>query len=253
MNQSQVDVQPSPPEQPVRVGGIIAKYLPLPRTALYNLVLLFPLIATYEFGRLVLQSPIAPGRELVARSIVNGAFQWFGFNASWLAAVAFLAILVMQHAKARQVPTLRWPFVLLMLAEILVLAVPLLVLSRTMLLASGVSAAVCLQALGGAIYEEMLFRFFLLGGLLWLVRNKLRIRMFAVDTALVIVVAALFSAIHLQPIGAEPFAIGPFTYRLLAGAYLGAIFVARGIGVAIGAHAIHNLAVVFWFSPAAGA
>ncbi|MGE3182525.1 MAG: CPBP family glutamic-type intramembrane protease [Phycisphaerae bacterium] len=225
-------------------AGFLARYFQVTCRPLYQLVILLPLIATYELGRLVIQNPIHSGREIVARRLINLALQWFGMDATWLAGVVFLGILVYMHSRARRVPEWRTSFALLMILESAVLALPLLMLSKTMLFAGAASAPMCLQAIGSAVYEEFLFRFLLLGALLWLLRAKLGVRKFATDTALVVAVGILFSLFHFRPVSSEVFAVGPFVYRALAGAYLGGIFISRGIGIAVGAHAVHNLAVL---------
>jgi hypothetical protein len=56
--------------------------------------------------------------------------------------------------------------------------------------------------------------------------------------------AILFSLHHHQPLGSEPFALGPFAFRTVAGVYLGVLFLCRGYGITAGCHAFYNIIVV---------
>ena len=61
--------------------------------------------------------------------------------------------------------------------------------------------------------------------------------------AAVMIAAGLFALHHHPPFGSEPFDAFRFTFRTLAGLYLGTIFVFRGYGLAAGAHIAYNLIV----------
>jgi hypothetical protein len=99
-------------------------------------------------------------------------------------------------------------------------------------------------AVGAGIYEELLFRFFLIS-LLILIFDKLAGGKRSVYTVLAVAIAAiLFSAFHYIG-GREAFAFDSFIFRFYAGAILGALFVARGIGVTSYTHAIYNLLLIF--------
>ena len=63
-----------------------------------------------------------------------------------------------------------------------------------------------------------------------------------------ILAAVAFALAHVQPVGGETFAWLPALTRTVAGCYLGLLFLGRGFGLAAGAHAAHNAAVVFWTS-----
>ena len=64
----------------------------------------------------------------------------------------------------------------------------------------------------------------------------------------VVVTAAIFSLYHFsgQALGGwEGFTWGQFVFRMAAGVYLGAIYVWRGFAVAVGAHTLFDVYVVF--------
>jgi len=95
---------------------------------------------------------------------------------------------------------------------------------------------------GAGIYEEALFRLFLLSGLIWL----LRLLEFPALWAMLLAAAAsalAFAAAHnLGPHG-EPFNEHIFLFRTVAGLYFAVLFHMRGFGVAVGAHTGYDMFV----------
>ena len=103
-------------------------------------------------------------------------------------------------------------------------------------------------SLGAGIYEELVFRVVLVGGLAWAVHRLTaweRPRAYAVAA---IVGALVFSAVHyLGPLG-DPFALPSFTFRFLFGLALNAVFLVRGFGIAAWTHALYDVLVVTFFA-----
>ncbi|MGD2174730.1 MAG: CPBP family intramembrane metalloprotease [Candidatus Brocadiaceae bacterium] len=101
-----------------------------------------------------------------------------------------------------------------------------------------------LLALGAGVYEELVFRLLLLGGMaLLLSKVFLWSRHFSVVVALVISSLLFAAAHHLGPIG-EQFDPYSFLFRALSGLLLGVIYLGRGFGVVVWTHAIYNALVV---------
>ena len=109
-------------------------------------------------------------------------------------------------------------------------------------------------AMGGAAYDELLFRILLLSaafvGLRALlgvagVRGRLASVLGAAGAA--VVAAAAQAATPLEPVAAfvgaagESFDASVFAWRVVAGVYLAALLLMRGVGVAAWAHALHHL------------
>jgi len=98
-------------------------------------------------------------------------------------------------------------------------------------------------SLGAGLYEELLFRVVLVGGLYWGLSK-------AVDrTKIAYIVAAgvgalVFSAVHYIGALGDPFALDSFTFRFLFGLALNAVFLVRGFGVAAWTHALYDVMVV---------
>ena len=98
---------------------------------------------------------------------------------------------------------------------------------------------------GAGIYEELLFRLMLLPVVCGLVRLTGLQKNWSIFLG-VIVTSLLFSAAHYKVFGeyGEPFQWYSFTFRVFAGLFFGLLFLFRGFGVAVGAHAFYDVFVV---------
>lgn len=98
-------------------------------------------------------------------------------------------------------------------------------------------------SIGAGIYEELLFRVILVGGLYLLVRRFARGRGLAYTVA-AIVGAFLFSWVHyLGPYG-DAFTMGSFLFRFFFGLILNCLFLFRGFGIAAWTHALYDVMLV---------
>ena len=98
-------------------------------------------------------------------------------------------------------------------------------------------------SIGAGIYEELVFRVLLMGGLALLFRALMESPVQAYVLA-ALLGAALFSGVHyVGPLG-DPFAFPSFTFRFLFGLALNALFLGRGFGVAAWTHALYDVMVV---------
>ena len=225
------------------------------RQPLYCLLFLFPLVATYEFGTLIINPGGLSQPHLVAYGLIRGLLAWLGASGFWLPGVVLLLTLLIWHILGRDSWQIRGWVLPLMLAESVALALPLFALNQVMLTAGQTqNAGLALQimvALGAGVYEELVFRLYLITGLTLLLVHLLRVPK-RISLWLVIgSAAAIFALCHVQPIGAEPFAWPSFLMRLAAGVYRSLIFIARGLGVATGCHAAYNLILLAVTSPLA--
>ena len=98
-------------------------------------------------------------------------------------------------------------------------------------------------SIGAGLYEELVFRVLLVGGLFLLFRALTETPTRAYLLA-ALLGAVLFSGAHyVGPLG-DPFALPSFTFRLLFGLALNALFLWRGFGVAAWTHALYDVMVV---------
>ena len=98
-------------------------------------------------------------------------------------------------------------------------------------------------SIGAGIYEELLFRVILVGGLYAILKAILGFRTAAYIIAAV-AGALLFSAIHyMGPLGDE-FTAQSFLFRFFFGLALNVIYLVRGFGVAAWTHALYDVMIV---------
>lgn len=226
------------------------------REPLYGLLFLFPLVASYEFGTLILRTTTGPQNQLVAHEVINSFLQFFGAKGAWLPGIALVLTLLIWHLLARNSWHIQGWAMPLMLAESVLLAAPLLIITQLRLSAGGgIDGALVQQmilAIGAGIYEELVFRLYLITGIMLLLIDVCRVRRAVGIAVAVALPALLFALCHVHPIGVEHFAWGPFLARTAAGVYLSVLFVGRGFGIAVGCHAAHNIALLWfageWFS-----
>ncbi len=99
-----------------------------------------------------------------------------------------------------------------------------------------------LTYIGAGIYEEVLFRLVLFTGLYGLLRMVLMPRFVAVLLATAVASVAFAAAHHIGPYG-EPMRADYFLFRTCAGLYFTLLYVLRGFGIAVGAHAGYDVLV----------
>jgi len=112
---------------------------------------------------------------------------------------------------------------------------------------SGSLLADIVTAIGAGIYEELIFRLILIGLLMILFQNVLRLSRKNSIILSVLVSAALFSAHHhivylngqLTP--SAPFNRMEFGFRTIAGVYFAILFAIRGFGITAGTHAFYDI------------
>lgn len=101
-------------------------------------------------------------------------------------------------------------------------------------------------SIGAGIYEELVFRVLLVGGLFLGLRHLMKKREHAYIVA-ALVGALLFSWVHYIGALGDPFTLASFSFRFLFGLALNAIFLLRGFGVAAWTHALYDVMVVTGF------
>ncbi len=120
-------------------------------------------------------------------------------------------------------------------------------LSRLHLLAAGPGgfgpATQLALSLGAGLFEELLFRVLLVGGLLFATRVLLGWGAAASTATAVLGSALVFSAFHyVGPFG-DAFTVASFTFRALAGLWFSGLYVTRGFGITAWAHALYDVLV----------
>lgn len=107
----------------------------------------------------------------------------------------------------------------------------------------GFSARLML-ALGAGLYEELLFRVLLVGGmavgLKWLLGASAPVA----GVIAAVVGALLFSMFHYVGEYGDPWELASFTYRAIAGVVFSALFLVRGFGITAWTHALYDVYVM---------
>lgn len=95
-------------------------------------------------------------------------------------------------------------------------------------------------SLGAGIYEELVFRVLLVGGLFGVFRSsgvgRRPAALFAAGLA-----ALVFSGFHYIGQYGDPFSVSSFLFRFLAGLAFSVLFLIRGFGVTAWTHALYDV------------
>jgi len=99
-------------------------------------------------------------------------------------------------------------------------------------------------ALGAGLYEELLFRVLLVGGLAagfaWVVGR----RSVLTNTLAAVVGALIFSAFHYIGEYGDRLELASFTYRTIAGLVFSGLYLTRGFGITAWTHALYDVYVM---------
>ena len=102
-------------------------------------------------------------------------------------------------------------------------------------------------ALGAGLYEELLFRVLLVGGLAAGFRWLLGGQAIAAGIAAALIGALVFSAFHYIGDYGDKLELASFTFRAIAGLAFSALYLTRGFGVTAWSHALYDVYVmVVW-------
>ncbi len=243
-------------------------YLESTSRPLYALFFLLPLILIYEVCTFAISADrIASHQARVAAfTWIAGLAEWIGMHQALAWAFPGLAVVIIllcwqmasENSWKVNIGWIGW-----MAVEALVLTAPLFVMGILLNSSNGFAAAGnslqtappsniyyanLITSIGAGIYEELVFRLILLGLILVLLEDLLKIRTaFAVGAATSLS-ALLFALHHYYGFDAagrfirlEDFNVGSFIFRALAGVYFAVLFHFRGYGVVAGTHGFYNI------------
>lgn len=217
------------------------------------LVFLLPLVAAYELGMALSYGGAAIQQRpaLAAEQLLRWFFSLFGATGAYLPGVVLVTVLLVRHVAGNYPWKLAGRPLLGMAGESVLLTIPLLILHRWI---PGLRALAASQArvttstlddlllsVGAGIYEELVFRLIVISLLTIVLIDICGMRQVAGVALAVILSSLLFGFHHYPPIGADPWSTSEFAFRTAAGAYLAAVFVLRGFGLAVGCHIIYDV------------
>jgi Type II CAAX prenyl endopeptidase Rce1-like len=238
---------------------------------LQGLYFLLPLLVMYELGTLML-APEGGQRlpPIVAESLLDKGFQWFGATGFHLPAIIAVVVLFCLHLVRRDPWGPEPKLYLVMWLESFGWALPLFVF-QMVLVREMAGADEALQSIAGAageawtwkenmifsvgagIYEELLFRLIGIALLHMLFVDLLALPEKYGGAAAIGVSAVAFALYHFVRVTPdawvgftlEGFDWGRFAFFTLAGVYLALIYVIRGFGVVVGTHALYDVLIVW--------
>ncbi|MFN0051266.1 MAG: CPBP family intramembrane glutamic endopeptidase [Planctomycetales bacterium] len=232
-------------------------YWALARQPLHSLLFLLPLLGIYELGvhRLgASDEAFRSGADYWMRT----ALRQIGLEYSATLPLIVIVSLCAWHLAGRYRWKLSASTLIGMLAESLLLGSGLVLLGQlqdlafhhataenvplavTGFVAGAESIPDAVGYLGAGIYEEVLFRLCLLPIVYRLLRL---VRLPGAGALAIAATSGLFSLAHYVGPAADPWALDSFSFRLVAGVVFAGLFLLRGFGVTVGAHAAYDLLV----------
>ncbi|WP_428387803.1 CPBP family intramembrane glutamic endopeptidase [Mucisphaera sp.] len=262
----------------------IASYWEQTRQPLQSLYFLLPLLLLYEFGAWWLGP--GPGERLppiFAERLMFDFFEIVGIPGTYLPGILAAVVLLIWHI-LRKDPWRPAPKTWgVMWLESVALAIPLLVLmaaifrqpiappaEETASLATLLPEMLAAQpgsdalaaigswpqgvvfSIGAGIYEELLFRLIAISLIHMVLSDLLALPEPASSLGAIVLSALLFSIYHFEsinPLGWSPLEWSRFGFYLIAGLYFAAVYVLRGFGIVVAAHAAYDVIVItqyFW-------
>jgi len=228
-------------------------YFASTRTATFGFLAALPLLVAYESLVLLLNKgaveQVRVGADVWVKTLLStvGSAGMFGLGIG----VLLIGVVILYRDRHRNV-SLQPRFFLWGLGESLLYAIVLaFAISATVgALFNGFSVpspldkgTMLVLSLGAGLYEELIFRVVLVGGLYAVARRFLPGRIAAYFLAAV-VGALLFSWVHYVGPYGDPFTFASFTFRFLFGLALNGLYLVRGFGIAAWTHALYDVLVV---------
>jgi len=215
---------------------------------LHCLIFILPMLVFFHWGTRYYRM------GLLAEHSLRRVLSYFGGTAACLPPLAVISVLLGQHLIKRDRWDLRLRVLGGMAVESVILIVPLIALSyittRAFMTAvepeSVGHLGSILVGVGGGIYEEFVFHLLAIGTIMLIFVDGLSLPKIPVAVFAVGATAVLFGLFHtnVPPFyGIETFSAKTFTFRIVAGLYLGVLFILRGFGVAVGTHVMWNIYV----------
>ena len=213
-----------------------------------SVALMMPLVLLYQFGIVYSGSPVGN----MAYVWITGPFSVLGAHAATAVNLAVLAAAIFGLFEVQRRGSLSLGFLGMMVLESLLYALVLfsgvIVAARFVygtieayLVLGGVPERLLLLSLGAGVYEEILFRFVLLGGGAWVMHKTFGFSKFWGTTLMLLASSVMFSAAHHVGSLGESFNGFVFVFRMLCGLVLGIVYLARGLGIAAWTHALYNV------------
>ncbi len=235
-------------------------YLRRSRSAWYSFWFVLPLLALYHVGVVMTNlwqgGGVVNGADALLQAALHGVGVGGWLSSAWFVAAVAGVWIYRADAAARKEPLQPRTFALMfgesalyaalfggLVAGIVHALMPWVNTGLQIGPSLGFGRSLALS-LGAGLYEELVFRVLVMGGLIWLLRRLLPGRETGATVGAVLLSALVFSLFHyLGPLG-DRFQWASFLFRLVAGVVLAAIYRYRGFGIAAATHALYDVLVV---------
>jgi hypothetical protein len=210
----------------------------------YSAALVLPFLFVYHAGTVVFNSTYINGADALIIRLL-GALSVRSMFGSALVLVAFF---VVWQLRTRASMKINYKILSLAFLESFSFAVILLFLFGLLMPRLGLSMAASQGGMadlalycGAGIYEELVFRAFLLGILMFIFHNALKLKHNTSVVSAALLGALLFSAFHYIGPAGDIFTMGGFIQRTLGGLYFSVLYVTRGFGITAACHAFYDI------------
>lgn len=218
---------------------------------------LLPLILLYEAGSIFFLARLgqAGPDPLVAKGMLHRLFDEFGGVSLHLPAITLVVVLLVWHAMERGAWRVRLGTIVVMWLESAVWTLPLLVLWIVLATRAAEPAALAMGqdiaglpwqarltlSIGAGLYEELLFRLILVTAVHFVAVDLLRMHNDAGYILAAITSAVVFAAFHNLTGAGGGIDARLLAFYALSGLLLASLFILRGFGIVVGAHAVYDV------------
>jgi membrane protease YdiL (CAAX protease family) len=226
---------------------IFKGYLKETRRPAYSAALLAPFFCIYHAGTVALHTTYINGADALIVRILSS----FSVNSMFASALILLACFAIWQWRSRASWKIDSAKLFILFVESLCFALILLFLfgwiaprlsAASAQAGPGVIANLVLYC-GAGIYEELVFRGFLLGFLIIVFSSAFKMKRPGAAIAATIAGALLFSLFHYIGAAGDVFTFNSFMQRTIGGLYFSILFVTRGFGVTAASHALYDILV----------
>ncbi|HIE50345.1 MAG TPA: CPBP family intramembrane metalloprotease [Armatimonadetes bacterium] len=232
--------------------GKLGRYWEYSRSPFYSYLFVLPLLFFYEFlAQVVNRGQMVQVRN-AADVFVKALLSLLGVHGLFYAAVVLAAvagIFIFYYDAKHRDQGIRLDYLVLMFGESIIYACLFGgIVSRIVILLFPLAQPLgfdfsvsFMVALGAGIYEELVFRVLLMGGLIWMGKQGFKLGPVAAVLFGVIASALLFALFHyLGPLG-DSFTWHSFLFRFVAGIVLAGLYAVRGFGITVYTHTLYDV------------
>ena len=228
---------------------MLSEYFFKSKSLFYSLVVTLPLFIIYEIGIFYMFQANVAYVKNGADVLIEEFIKMIGLNGYYAASSIFILVLfivLISQRKNFKTFKISMKYITMMIFESLIYAAVLMMVLQNIYLIQGLTTSLLnnfILSIGAGLYEELIFRFFLLFILAKSFSFVFKTKEFTSLILSIIVSSVLFSVFHY--IGAESFTPLSFSLRFIAGIYLSIIYINRGFGIVALTHAFYDLFVIF--------